>query len=176
MEGNENDLITFDGQTLPLLPTKTELVEEEEGHDNENLISFSHDHNPLLLPQNEISVSEAPSSVILSPPKKKQKFETDIKQKSPKIQKTVKSEPTVALASEDPIQAAILDFLNTTAKKEDDPDLNYLKSILPYIKQMNEKNRRTFILKTTNLCFELIDNQDDSIVQPKNPTDGPAVK
>ena len=137
--------------------------------------SLSHDHNSLTLPSHttepqhhQLTVSEKIPLVSVSSPNKKTKLETVIKQEP------VDSEiPTLSVSSvSDPLQSAMLAFLQTATikKEEEDPDMNYFKSIMPFFKKMNEKNRRNFIRKTTNLCFEIMDDQDDEDMplQPAN--------
>ncbi|XP_012944776.1 uncharacterized protein LOC106013470 [Aplysia californica] len=62
----------------------------------------------------------------------------------------------------DRLHSALMAFLEKTAEREEDPDLDYFKGILPFYKKLEEKNRRVFISRTTALCMELIDSQDPS--------------
>ena len=44
--------------------------------------------------------------------------------------------------------------------EEEDQDLNTLRGILPFYKQMVDKKKRMFVRKMTNLCMELLDEND----------------
>ena len=126
-------------------------VEEEEMEDESSLSlhAMSHDHDSLILPH-------------AIPKIEKETPLTDFLEKSESntiLEKGDNNAETIITISE----KALVTCLTDVAKSQQaDPDLDYFKSILPFYKKLNDKNRRQFIRKTTNLCMELVDQQEDS--------------
>lgn len=71
----------------------------------------------------------------------------------------------------DPVQRAFLDLIEIKAKEgrqeppppptQEDPDLQVFKSLLPFYKQMTDRNKRVFVAQTTSLCMQILDDQEN---------------